>query len=98
MAKRKELYSKAKKTYGDRSRVVHDDKLIDSVEDSIIKDAFDLARNSCQSILLDTQLLSLYSHEGTSDKKLRKGKGTIKKEAHEALEAFFLDLDLGSGR
>lgn len=91
---RKELYQKAKTVYDERSDVVHGEKLIDIVNIETIKDTFTLARSSLQRILLSDELWGLYSHSGTTDRKLSRGKGTIKIEASQALSAYFLDLDL----
>ena len=95
MEKRKELYQKVKKVYDERSGIVHGEKLIEEKNTEIIKDAFVLARSSLQRILLNNELLELYSHPGTTDKKLKgKRKGLIKNEAFQSLSDYFLKIDL----
>lgn len=95
LKKRKEIYKRAKKVYDERSDIVHGEKLIEAVAPEVLKDAFVLASQSLQHILLDSELLPLYSHPGTTDKKLKgKGKGKIKEDAHRALSDYFLNLDL----
>lgn len=89
--KRKEIYTRAKKVYVERSNIVHGEKLIETVAEGVLNDAFILARQSLHHILLDSKLLTLYSHPGTTDKKL---KGGVKRDALEMLRTHFLDLEL----
>jgi len=95
MEKRKVLYKEAKKVYGARGDIVHGEKLIDTIKEiEAIKDAFILARSSLRCILLSNKLLGLYSHRGTTDRKLPSGERAIKREASDALEEHFLELSL----
>ena len=97
LVERRVIYKRAKKVYDERSDIVHGEKLIEAVDTEILKDAFALARSSLQRILQNPELLELYSHPGTTDKKLKgNGKGKIKEDAHKALSDYFLNLDLSA--
>jgi hypothetical protein len=90
--KRKEIYKRAMDVYNQRSKIVHGEKLIETVPDAVLDDAFVLARQNLQHILRDPDLLSLYSHPGTKDKK----PGKAADDALKKLRTHFLNLELGT--
>lgn len=79
---RKDIFQKARKVYRERSNIVHGRKSIETVDTDILKDGFFFARQSLQHILLDSNLLELYSDPITSDKAIK------------AIKDYFRDLDL----
>lgn len=94
MEERKGLHDKARTVYRARSKIVHGEKLVETINTETIKDAFTLVRRSLQCILLNDELLGLYSNPGTTDRELPKKKGPSKKKARDALEEYFLKLSL----
>jgi len=85
---RKDIFQRARKVYKERSNIVHGRKSIETVDTNILKDGFFFARRSLQHILLDSNLLGLYSDPITSDKT---------KNSHKSIKAvrdYFRDLDL----
>ncbi|MBC8473172.1 MAG: hypothetical protein H8D56_27245 [Planctomycetes bacterium] len=85
---RKDIFERARKVYRERSNIVHGRKSIETVPPNILKDGFFFARQSLQRILLDPNLLELYSDPITSDKTKNIDK------AIEAIKDYFRDLDL----
>ena len=85
---RKDIFERARKVYKERSNIVHGRKSIETVDTNILKDGFFFARRSLQHILLDSNLLGLYSDPITSDKTKNSNK-SIK-----AIRDYFRDLDL----
>ena len=90
LEKRKDIHRRAKRVYDERSSIVHGEKLIEAVNQDVLKDAFVFARQSLQCILLNDNLRSLYAHPGTADKP----RGKAKEDAYKALSEYFLNLDL----
>jgi len=91
LEERKQIYKRAKKVYKERGDIVHGEKLIETENDAVVKDGFIFTRRSLQRILLDSELLKLYSDPGTTDKKV---KGKIRNAAKKAIKNHFLNLDL----
>jgi len=85
---RKDIFQRARKVYRERSNIVHGRKSIETVDTNILKDGFSFARQSLQHILLDSNLLGLYSDPITSDKTKNSNK------AIKAIRDYFRDLDL----
>lgn len=85
---RKDIFERARKVYRERSNIVHGRKSIETVAPNILKDGFFFARQSLQHILLDSNLLELYSDPITSDKTKNSDK------ASKAIKDYFRDLDL----
>jgi len=85
---RKDIFQRARKVYRERSNIVHGRKSIETVDTDILKDVFFFARQSLQRILLDSNLLELYSDPITSDKTKNSDK------AIKAIRDYFRDLDL----
>ncbi len=85
---RKDIFERARKVYRERSNIVHGRKSIETVGPNILKDGFFFARQSLQHILLDSNLLELYSDPITSDKTKNSDK------AIKAIKDYFRDLDL----
>ena len=85
---RKDIFERARKVYRERSNIVHGRKSIETVDTNILKDGFFFARQSLQHILLDSNLLGLYSDPITSDKTKNSNK------AVKAIRNYFRDLDL----
>ena len=85
---RKDIFQRARKVYRERSNIVHGRKSIETVDTDILKDGFFFARQSLQRILLDSNLLELYSDPITSDKTKNSDK------AIKAIRDYFRDLDL----
>jgi len=86
--KRKKIFEGARKVYRERSNIVHGRKSIETVDSDILKNGFSYARKSLQHILLDSNLLELYSDPITSDKTKDPDK------AIKAIKDYFRDLDL----
>jgi hypothetical protein len=82
MAERKKRYRLAKDVYNARSQVAHGSTTIDGISPEARRGAFDLARLSMRSILLDPELLRMFSNGGGGPN---------------GLDEFFLSLDLGIG-
>ncbi|MBW8040260.1 MAG: hypothetical protein FVQ85_09705 [Planctomycetes bacterium] len=85
---RKDVFQRARKVYRERSNIVHGRKSIETVDTDILKDGFFFARQSLHRILLDSNLLELYSDPITSDKTKNSDK------AIKAIRDYFRDLDL----
>ena len=85
---RKDIFERARKVYRERSNIVHGRKSIETVAPNILKDGFFFARQSLQHILLNSNLLELYSDPITSDKTKNSNK------AIKAIKDYFRDLDL----
>ena len=85
---RKDIFERARKVYRERSNIVHGRKSIETLHSNILKDGFFFARQSLQRILLDSNLLELYSDPITSDKTKNPEK------AIKAIKDYFRDLDL----
>lgn len=85
---RKDIFQRARRVYRERSNIVHGRKLIETVTPDILKDGFFFARQSLQHILLNSNLLELYSDPITSDKTKDSGK------AIKGIKNYFRDLDL----
>lgn len=85
---RKDIFQRARKVYRERSNIVHGRKSIETVDTNILKDGFFFARQSLQYILLDSNLLGLYSDPITSDKAKNSNK------AIKEIRDYFRDLDL----
>jgi len=85
---RKDIFERTRKVYRERSNIVHGRKSIETVEPDALKDGFHFARYSLQRILLDSELLALYSDPITIDKT------RISDKTVEAIRNYFRDLDL----
>jgi len=85
---RKDIFERARKVYKERSNIVHGKKSIETVEPNVLRDAFYFARQSLQCILLNDELLKLYSDPITSDKTKDLNR------AIKAIKEHFRDLDL----
>jgi hypothetical protein len=88
LEQRKDIFERARKVYKERSNIVHGKKSVKTVEPDVLKDAFCFTRHSLQHILLDSELLELYSDPITIDKT------KISDKAVEAIKNYFRDLDL----